>query len=133
MRAARGDSTFLEGRFEVLSAKGRSLEVRPLGCTDARRVIHVASDRVVSCKRFFAAAEIDDQGGAHDELVQDFFDIDLHPAVDDNDEDFLAAPVNQPADGPAFLPPSPQLAPAREGRVRRPPQRFGIDDFIYGD
>jgi ribonuclease HI len=144
-KRVRGDSTFLPGRYEVLSVKGRSAEVIPLGSSDKRRIMHAASDQLLHCKSIIAQiapsisrSEFDDEDIldifeqsqilGHDEGVArgDRDAVGGEVLEDDEGGDVPMAPQSTPAQA---LPPQP--TEGRPERLRRPPVRFGIDDFIY--
>ena len=128
-KRSRGESTFLPDKYVVIACKGRSVTLKPLLSDDKRLIMTAASDRVVRCKQ--SSIDVD-----HDiNNVDGVMDIDS-----DTDEgvnllglasnDLLNSDVN--AGDPPDVPVDDfQRRAVRLDRVRRPPPRFGIDDFIY--
>ena len=116
----------------MIACKGRSVTLKPLLSDDKRLIVTAASDRVTRCKQ--SSINVD-----HDiNNVDGVIDIDLdtdeglegEPLLRLASNDLLNCDVN-PGDPPDVPVDVVQHRAVRLIRVRRPPPRFGIDDFIY--
>ena len=117
----RGESTFLPDRYVVLACRGRSVTLKPLLSNDKRKIVTVASDRVAMCKSSLADVALgDDVDSVYESEGVDLLDL----ARDDIDQEVVRGQDDRYGNVV-------DNNVAREARDRRPPARFGIDEFVY--